>query len=128
MVYVVVGIAGMLGALLRYYVGVWLPTASFFGFPLGTLVVNFVGSFLLGWFATWSARPSFPLWLKTGIATGLIGSFTTFSTFSVDVLKLVQHHAWKMAFLYVFLSLFGGLLCAWSGFRVAKRAVRKEAL
>lgn len=128
MVYIVVGIAGMVGALLRYYAGMLLPTASFFGFPLGTLVVNVVGSFFLGWFATWSARPSFPLWLKTGIATGFIGSFTTFSTFSVDVLKLVQHHAWKMALLYIFLSGFGGLFCAWSGFRVAKRTVRKEGL
>jgi len=118
----------MLGALLRYYVGIWIPTASVFGFPLGTLVVNVVGSFLLGWFATWSARPSFPLWLKTGIATGFIGSFTTFSTFSVDFLKLVQHHTWKLAFLYFFLSVFGGLFCAWSGFRVAKRTVRKEGI
>nr|WP_238583567.1 fluoride efflux transporter CrcB [Anoxybacillus amylolyticus] len=115
----------MVGALLRYYVGVSIPTAWLWGFPVGTLLVNFVGSFLLSWFATWSARPSFPLWLKTGIATGFIGSFTTFSTFSVDFLKLLQHHAWKMALLYFLLSVFGGLLCSWSGFRVAKPTVRK---
>jgi len=126
LIYVVVGIAGMVGALLRYYVGVSIPTAWLWGFPVGTLLVNFVGSFLLSWFATWSARIlSFPLWMKTGIATGFIGSFTTFSTFSVDFLKLVQRHAWPMALVYLFLSLWGGLFCSWSGYRIAKLVEKK---
>ena len=127
LIYVAIGIAGMLGALLRYYVGIWVPTAWIWGFPLGTLLINLVGSFLLGWFTIWSTRiPSMPPWLKTGIATGFIGSFTTFSTFSVDLLELIQRHAWIMALVYLLLSLWGGLFFSWSGYRIANSFTEKK--
>lgn len=50
MVYWVIGIAGVVGALLRYYVGNLLPASSFGGFPFGTLIINYIGSFFLSWF------------------------------------------------------------------------------
>lgn len=127
LIYIAIGVAGMLGALLRYYVGIWIPTTWIWGFPLGTLLINLAGSFCLSWFTVWSTRyASIPSWLKTGIATGFIGSFTTFSTFSVEVLTLVQHHAWLTAIVYVLLSAWGGFFLCWSGYRIAMYGKEKE--
>ncbi|MBA4601100.1 fluoride efflux transporter CrcB [Thermoactinomyces mirandus] len=120
MIYWVIGIAGMIGALLRYVVGILFPAGWFWGFPLGTLFVNWIGCFLLSWLMIWSVQV-FPLpsWLRTGLGTGLVGSFTTFSTFSVEAVRMIYSGLWRMALLYVFLSLWGGLFFAWIGSRLS---------
>ncbi|MBA4543279.1 MULTISPECIES: fluoride efflux transporter CrcB [Thermoactinomyces] len=127
MVYLAIGATGMLGALLRYWLGIWIPTAWIWGFPLGTLFINLAGSFLLSVFSVWFTRfPKMPSWLKTGITTGFIGSFTTFSTFNVELLTFMQHHAWIMALSYLWLSLVGGLFFSWSGWRIGKNLAERE--
>ena len=62
--------------------------------------------------------------ILAGIGTGLVGSFTTFSTFSVETVTLIQHETWTLAILYVFLSLFGGLLMSWLGYKVGDHTAK----
>lgn len=116
MTYLFIGIGGIVGALLRYYVGLMFVDQTLSGFPISTLIVNLLGCFVLGWFTTRVAahkvlRPE----IISGLGTGLIGSFTTFSTFSADALLLMQENRLGAAFTYVLLSLFGGLIFSFAG-------------
>ncbi|MFP3381294.1 CrcB family protein, partial [Bacillus sp. SIMBA_069] len=71
-------------------------------FPLATLLINLAGCFLLAWLTTYITRLNIlPSEVITGIGTGFIGSFTTFSTFSVETVQLINHSEWSTAFLYV---------------------------
>lgn len=87
-------------------------------FPTAILIVNLVGSFLLGYYVARreravSARYSLQLW---GI--GALGSFTTFSTFSVDLVRMLEMGRVTTAALYVATSLAGGLVSALAGLRL----------
>lgn len=122
-----VGFFGAIGALLRYgigrYVGGWWMSS----FPLGTLGINFAGCLALGWFSSWAAaQKRLPAWLRTGIGTGLIGAFTTFSTFSVETVGLVRDGLWGMAALYMMLSVIGGFALAWTGYELYQAQVRQR--
>lgn len=89
------------------------PDASF---PTGTLVVNIVGSFLLGALARFAAiSPSLSPEMRLLIGAGFCGGFTTFSTFSVETLELMQGGAYARAGGYVALSFLGGLTAAMAG-------------
>jgi len=121
-----VGLFGMAGALLRYMTGVWVHAGWSSPFPLGTFAVNLSGCLALGWLSAWTAdRPGMPAWLSTGINTGLIGSFTTFSTFSVETMELFRDGEIWTAGLYVALSVAGGLACAWGGSAVYRSLARR---
>ncbi|WP_214762822.1 fluoride efflux transporter CrcB [Exiguobacterium sp. s146] len=126
MLYVYVGLAGALGALARYGVGTGIETFWVGMFPLGTLLINLSGSFVLGWlthflFRSGRLSPS----IVTAVGTGFIGSFTTFSTFSVETIDLLESGALGMAFLYVTLSLVLGLFSSWLGFWFGRRRFKR---
>jgi fluoride exporter len=109
MVYLFVGIGGIIGSLLRYLLSqITFPLMS--DFPLGTLLVNLLGAFILGWFAG-KILPIITIstHIKTGISTGIIGSFTTFSTLSVEVVQLINNSEWSAVVIYIMISLIGGL-------------------
>lgn len=116
MVYIYVGIAGAIGALLRYAIS--LPFVdNEMAFPYGTLIVNLIGCYILALLT----RLFFEKiqWNRTyhvAITTGLIGSFTTFSTFSVEVIQLIQLHEFLLSFIYVCISLCGGLVLSYLGY------------
>ncbi|MBZ5748963.1 MULTISPECIES: fluoride efflux transporter CrcB [Metabacillus] len=118
MVYLYVGIAGFLGAILRYLIGI-----SFFmnsSFPYATLSINLFGSFLLSWLTTnFFKRFSLSSSLKTAIGTGFVGSFTTFSTLSVETVELFESGRFLIGILYIFVSIAGGLLMSRLGFKVS---------
>ena len=118
--YLLVGAAGMIGALLRYALGLAVPGDVANGaFPAGTFIANMVGSFVLGWFTTHIiALKRLHPHLLTAIGTGLIGSFTTFSTFSVETVQLLRGGYTEMAFFYAGISLIGGLFMSAAGFYV----------
>ena len=100
LIYIIVGIAGILGALSRYYLGLTIHEFWHHTFPLATLLINLVGCFLLAWLTTYIAKLNIlPSDVITGIGTGFIGSFTTFSTFSVETIQLINHSEWGIAFL-----------------------------
>lgn len=100
-----VAAGGALGSIARYLSMVMIGQAVGLGFPWGTLFVNIVGSAVMGVLAelgalAWQPGPDLKLFLTVGI----LGGFTTFSTFSLDVAVLVERHSWLVAALYVGLS------------------------
>ncbi|WP_018665111.1 fluoride efflux transporter CrcB [Heyndrickxia acidiproducens] len=130
MLYLFVGIAGILGALARYYFGIWINLYAHTVFPVATLLINLAGCFLLGWLTMhlFRSKKIHP-YIVTALGTGFVGSFTTFSTFSVETVQLVQQSHLLYAIFYVFLSLFGGLMMSWCGFQLgAKLHMRSKQL
>ncbi|MED3729491.1 fluoride efflux transporter CrcB [Priestia filamentosa] len=126
MSYLLVGVGGIIGSLLRYYVGLFTHSWWPYNFPLGTLLINLLGCFILEWFTYRIIKIElFHPYILSGVSTGLIGSFTTFSSFSVETVTLINHHLWELALLYVLLSLFGGLFMTWMGHRVGEKGARK---
>lgn len=119
MKFVAVLIGGFFGAILRYGVGLLLPMTD--GFPLGTLLINLAGSLFLAWlFTITSQRIKLHPLLILGLGTGLTGAFTTFSTFSLETLTLLEAGRYLSAVLYVLLSLCGGIGFAFLGFTLGK--------
>ncbi|MDR6224732.1 fluoride efflux transporter CrcB [Desmospora profundinema] len=127
MFYFWIGIAGMVGALLRYGMNLFVQGWAGDWFPWGTLAENWLGCFVLGWFQVWAGErlALSPQW-RTALGTGLIGSFTTFSTFSVDTMELMMQGAMGAALLYVLASLWGGILLAWAGWRLGHRSLQQK--
>lgn len=119
MIYFFVGIAGALGAMLRYIIGIIFFTNNLF--PYATLFINLIGSFILAWL-TYGLfkRSSLSPEVKTAISTGFIGSFTTFSAVSVETVSLFQNGDTFQGMLYILLSIFGGLIMSELGFSVRK--------
>jgi fluoride exporter len=102
-----VAAGGFVGAICRFLIDIMLPETVF---PYSTISVNLIGCFSLGWFlsSAWvKVRVSEAV--KLGIGTGMIGAFTTFSTFSVDTF-LVARNGIYLAVLYIVLSVVLGLL------------------
>ncbi|RFB18467.1 fluoride efflux transporter CrcB [Bacillus sp. HNG] len=115
----IVMIGGFLGAICRYLLGELVPVPN--GFPMGTLTVNLIGCFFLGWLLTFVAtRKNVNPKISLLFGTGFIGSFTTFSTFSVEVVHLLEKGNIAIALLYVILSLFVGLFLSFVGYQLAK--------
>ncbi|WP_144932493.1 fluoride efflux transporter CrcB [Paenibacillus sp. 32O-W] len=123
-----VGVAGAAGALARYYLGYGIAMAAGGHSYPGTLAVNLIGCFMLGWLTAWGMnRGLLPFWLMTAAGTGLIGSFTTFSTFSVESIQLLADRQWGTAAIYFLSSLWGGLAAAWAGYRLGNlRSNRRD--
>lgn len=118
LLYIWVGIAGMAGALLRYGLGLAVGLVWEGGFPLATFLTNMAGSFALGYLTFWLGRkPSVHPYTSLIFGTGLIGSFTTFSTFSVENIQLLHSGQTVTAVFYILFSLIGGLFMSWAGFR-----------
>ncbi|MGV6800729.1 MAG: fluoride efflux transporter CrcB [bacterium] len=91
MLWVFIGLGGAVGAMLRYGVGIMAIRLLGHGFPYATLIVNITGSFLMGVFISWLAiRTQTSETLRLFFATGLLGAFTTFSTFSLDFVTLLE--------------------------------------
>jgi len=112
---------GLIGSAARAIVGFWLPTPTGH-FPTGIFVINITGSFLIGLYLARReraavARLSLPFW-----AIGVLGSFTTFSAFSLDVLRLLTEGQTPTAVVYVVSSTVGGLVAALLGQRVGQAA------
>ena len=93
-------LGGSIGALLRYLVAGAVQGAVGSLFPWGTLAVNVVGSFLLGYFYEAALRSAVPPEVRAFLAVGVLGSFTTFSTFSYETLAMLREGAILPALAY----------------------------
>jgi fluoride exporter len=117
-----VALAGALGALARWGLGSWFGH-RFPSFPWGTMVVNVSGSFILGvMFAVLVERNIGSVTLRVALMTGLLGAYTTFSTFSLETFRLFEVGAMGSAIANIGMSVVLGLLSVWLGV-VAGRAV-----
>lgn len=105
--YILIGIFGIGGAICRYGIGVLFSAA----FPWGTLIVNIAGCFLLPIIFVFIRKAGcFSGEMVTAMGTGFVGAFTTFSTFSTDIIKLADGGNVAMACIYLFTSLAGGMI------------------
>jgi CrcB protein len=121
--YAAAALGGVLGALARWGVARALPFPAG-GWPWATLLVNVTGCALIGaLLAVLLARfPGHP-WLRPFLATGVLGGYTTFSAFAVEVVRLVDDGAVATAVAYVAASVLGGLLAVVAGLTVGRRCL-----
>jgi len=119
--YLIVFFGGGLGAALRHGVNLAAARALGNGFPYGTLTVNVVGSLVMGLLAAWFAfKSGAPQQWRLFLTTGMLGGFTTFSTFSLDVAVLYERDAYFLAALYVLLSLVASLAGLFAGMALVR--------
>ena len=119
---VAISLGAILGANARFVVGREIGERFQHLFPLGTFVINCTGSFVLGFYLTLaSARPGARPATRLFIATGFVGAYTTFSTYSDETANLLRADVYSTAFAYAAGSLVLGLVVAWLGSAVADR-------
>jgi CrcB protein len=125
-----IGLGGALGSVLRYLIGGWIQRGASSGgavgtFPVGTLVVNVSGCFVIGVLAVvllgdrWLVRPEY----RDAILIGVLGGYTTFSSFGLETFAKANEQHWGAAALNIVLSNGLGLLAVWLGYRLAQRLV-----
>ena len=116
-----VALGGALGSVARYAVASWIQFRTNSIFPIGTLVVNLSGSFLLGLILRYALEtPAVTPELRALLTTGILGGYTTFSTFSYETATLLEEGDWQRATLYVGLSVLMSLAGAFLGFSGAR--------
>jgi len=121
--WLLVALAGAAGTLLRYLLGGWLARVTGGLFPWETFVINVVGCLAIGALAAALDRGALlspPL--RMALMVGLIGGFTTFSSFALEALRLSQGAQWMSAALYVVLTNAVGLGAVWAGYAAARLA------
>ena len=123
MIYVLAALGGALGALARWGLAEALPHSPG-GWPWATLLVNLVGCLLIGvLLAVLLARFPHSPWLRPFLAVGVLGGFTTYSTFAVDVVRLADAGRLALAAGYVLASVLGGVLAVLAGLLAARAAI-----
>ncbi len=116
---IAVAVGGATGSVARYVVGVLMLRTSG-GFPVSTLSINVVGSFLIGLLARLFDAPDHNQVLRVALTVGLCGGFTTFSTFSAEAVTLLQQGKAGRAVLYVSVSVVAGVLATLAGLMVGR--------
>ena len=117
-----VAIGAAAGGVLRYWAALWFGTHTPEGFPWGTLFVNITGSAFIGFFATLSGPDGRLLvapQARLMVMTGVCGGYTTFSTFSLETLRLIEDRQWGAAALNATASVLLCLIGVWLGHTLA---------
>jgi CrcB protein len=113
---------GAAGALLRFWVSTGIYAMLGRGFPHGTLAVNVLGSLLMGvLYVLFMERMLVTPELRAGLLIGLLGAFTTFSTFSIETLNLIEQAEYVKAGLNILFSVFACILATWLGVIVGRQ-------
>lgn len=111
-----IGLGGALGTMFRYLVQVYIGRFTTMAFPVGTLVVNLTGCFLIGLLFALTAKYA---WMTVEwrwfLMTGICGGYTTFSSFSLESILLLRQGHYTYFFLYILASIIVGLLATVAG-------------
>jgi len=119
--YLLIALGAAAGANARYLIGVWAGNRLGADFPYGTLIVNLVGSFVLGFLLTLgTGRLQLSPEARLLFAVGFLGSFTTFSSYTVESLNLLREAALWRGLLNILANNVAGLLCAVLGAALAR--------
>ena len=113
-----VALGGAIGAVLRFSIGNFIESSEF---PLSTILVNVSGSFILGMLAVMAINNGYSEELMLFFGTGLLGAFTTMSTFSLETLTLVKNDNYTLALVYACISFILCILFAFVGWELGDR-------
>lgn len=114
--YLIVAAAGFFGAITRKFISGLFQLNFLSGIPVNTLFINVSGCFVLSFFMTVTAdRFKVDTRVRLAFGTGFLGAYTTFSTFSVETLDMLQSGQYLNALSYLFLTPLGCVLFAWLG-------------
>ena len=119
--FLIVGLGGAAGSMLRYGVQKIFPVQATATFPTGTLLVNVAGCFLIG--ILWAMVSRSLTWneeMKLLLMTGFCGGFTTFSAFTLEGIGLLKENRTALFIIYLTASVAGGLLATFVGIRIVK--------
>ena len=118
-----VALGGACGASFRFII-TSLSKFFFPYFPLGTLLVNISGCFVIGLLANYIySKEISDEFVRYFVIVGMLGSFTTFSAFSIETMELLQNNKLYFSILYIFLSVFLCLIAAYLGFYIKKLSI-----
>ncbi len=118
----VVAVGGALGAVGRFLVYVLAAQVFGIGFPFGTLIVNVLGSFIMGVLVEGMALAwTLPEQVRLFLTVGILGAFTTFSTFSLDVAVLYERGRPLLVAGYILISVIGSIGALFAGLNVMRR-------
>ena len=110
-------LGGGVGSVLRYLISMYTQKLIKIGsFPLGTLLVNILGCFMIGFFTSYFMKSD--NYLKYLLITGLCGGFTTFSTFSIENYSLWENQQFATLILYIVLSILLGFIAVFGGMKI----------
>lgn len=116
-----VALGGALGAVARYQLSLWVHARWPSAFPTGTLVVNLIGCLLIGVLAgTLDSRMELSPAVRLFLGVGILGAFTTFSTFELETLLAIERGHAGVALSYVAASVIVGLAAVWLGLRIGR--------
>lgn len=118
-----VALGGAGGAVLRFLLSQWLNSADR-GLPWGTIAANLAGAFLAGLLLAWLESRQWAAPLRYCIQVGFLGALTTYSTFSVETLNMIQRGKWGLAIAHIAINLFGSLLLVWLGHSLLPNVLR----
>ncbi len=117
-----IAVGGAIGAVMRYWVSTGVYNLLGRGFPYGTLVVNVAGSLLMGFlYVLLLERMTISPELRAALLIGVLGAFTTFSTFSIETLNLIEQADFVKAGLNVLISVVACVGAAWVGVIVGRQ-------
>lgn len=120
--FLMVGIGGGLGAMLRHAVGIGAVRVFGHGFPSGTMFVNIVGSFAMGILIAWLAQRTSGAGteIRLFLATGILGGFTTFSAFSLDAVSMYERGDVGLMLAYIAVSVAGSVLALFAALWIVR--------
>lgn len=118
---IIIGVGGFLGAISRYLISGWIQSGSkVIDFPVGTMTVNIIGSFVIGILSYLSfSRSFFSPEMRLLLIVGFLGAFTTFSSFSNETMGLFRGGEWMKGLVNIGLTNFFCLLATWAGFSLS---------
>ncbi|WP_152391757.1 fluoride efflux transporter CrcB [Paenibacillus guangzhouensis] len=114
----IIGVGGVLGSISRFMLGTWVTSRTSSSYPFGTFVINVSGSFILGCLAAFHGQHEISEMLYAFFGIGFCGAYTTFSTFGVETIRLLERKRTAQAIIYVISSVVISIVVAGAGFLI----------